>query len=389
MLGWRSIAWVNAFLSMICPGTSTVEPSNVCRGSGVQKCCCISISDTIATLRIRNEPILGHGLQHFFWICLSFLEDGLDSCFFFGLGCSELRTGFMCHCMLHVSMWSWMKMSVKMRSTTWKLIEPLTIATLLVFWGWILLRKRIVCQWRFRIGTSQRGFVFRSDFSKLKLYTIRFEYPFYMIHSWIPSFFCRSTTAFQRFWKKKQKFIPGPSKGCQLNPKGWLIDTRYTEPFGTQTGRSRYRLLLQDVVSNRFIWDPLIDFLRSSRHFHRHQGADHIFLFADGQGPRIWDTGSARKNQGILTIKTIPAEIKGCTWLYNKPLLNTSHNSKKLIPFMYPPKINMSPEKGPISKETWLVFQLSFFRAELFFFWGGVTTSVFPVKAVKIAKCQL
>ena len=112
----------------------------------------------------------------------------------------------------------------------------------------------------------------------------------------IPSFFCRSTTAFQRFSKKKaQKFIPAPSNGCQVNPKGWLIDTRYTEPFGTQTGRSRYRFLLEDVVSNRFIWDPLIDFLRSSRHFHRHQGADHIFLFADGQGPRIWDTDLREK----------------------------------------------------------------------------------------------
>ncbi len=35
-------------------------------------------------------------------------------------------------------------------------------------------------------------------------------------------------------------YIPAPSKGCQLNPKGWLIDKSITEPFGTQTGRSRY-----------------------------------------------------------------------------------------------------------------------------------------------------
>ncbi len=68
----------------------------------------------------------------FFWNFHHFWKMVLTAVFF-GLGCSELRTGFMCHCMLHVSMWSWMKMSVKMRSTTWKLIEPLTIATLLFF----------------------------------------------------------------------------------------------------------------------------------------------------------------------------------------------------------------------------------------------------------------
>ena len=34
-------------------------------------------------------------------------------------------------------------------------------------------------------------------------------------------------------------YIPAPSKGCQLNPKGWQIDTLFSEPFGTQTGRSR------------------------------------------------------------------------------------------------------------------------------------------------------
>ena len=27
--------------------------------------------------------------------------------------------------------------------------------------------------------------------------------------------------------------VPAPPQGCQLNPKGWWIDTRSTEPFGT------------------------------------------------------------------------------------------------------------------------------------------------------------
>lgn len=49
-------------------------------------------------------------------------------------------------------------------------------------------------------------------------------------------------------------------------------------------------ILNMDEVSNRFIFDPMMDLLRKSRHFHRLNGADHIFLFADGQGPRIWDS---------------------------------------------------------------------------------------------------
>ena len=28
-------------------------------------------------------------------------------------------------------------------------------------------------------------------------------------------------------------YIGGPSKGCQLNPKGWRIEYPVTEPFGT------------------------------------------------------------------------------------------------------------------------------------------------------------
>ena len=37
----------------------------------------------------------------------------------------------------------------------------------------------------------------------------------------------------------KKLIIPAPSKGCQLNNKGWWIST-LQEPFDTQTGRSRY-----------------------------------------------------------------------------------------------------------------------------------------------------
>lgn len=47
-----------------------------------------------------------------------------------------------------------------------------------------------------------------------------------------------------------------------------------------------------DSISNEYLWEPMMEFLRGSKYFHRHEGADHIFLFADGQGPRIWDSTS-------------------------------------------------------------------------------------------------
>lgn len=39
--------------------------------------------------------------------------------------------------------------------------------------------------------------------------------------------------------------IPTPSKRCQLNLKGWIIDTPATEPFGH---RSRYKFLLLKIL---------------------------------------------------------------------------------------------------------------------------------------------
>eukprot|EP00392_Amoebophrya_sp_AT5.2_P007891 g7910.t1 len=45
-----------------------------------------------------------------------------------------------------------------------------------------------------------------------------------------------------------------------------------------------------DQLSSRYIWEPVLHFLRESEYYHRQQGQDHIFLFADGQGPRIFDS---------------------------------------------------------------------------------------------------
>lgn len=43
-------------------------------------------------------------------------------------------------------------------------------------------------------------------------------------------------------------------------------------------------------ISKKYIWEPLVHRLRKSFWFQRNNGRDHIFLFADGQGPRIWDS---------------------------------------------------------------------------------------------------
>lgn len=55
-----------------------------------------------------------------------------------------------------------------------------------------------------------------------------------------------------------------------------------------------------DLLSNRHIWSPLVEFLRSSVHYHRNQGRDHIFLFADGQGPRIWDSYDLLRSESVF-----------------------------------------------------------------------------------------
>eukprot|EP00435_Cladocopium_sp_Y103_P051299 s1495_g15.t2 len=65
-----------------------------------------------------------------------------------------------------------------------------------------------------------------------------------------------------------------------------------------------------DEVSNRFIFDPMMDFLRKSRHFHRLNGADHIFLFADGQGPRIWDSYDLLRSDAVF----LSPESRCPTW---------------------------------------------------------------------------
>lgn len=65
-----------------------------------------------------------------------------------------------------------------------------------------------------------------------------------------------------------------------------------------------------DHASDVAIWGPVLDFLRQSRHYHRKQGADHIFLFADGQGPRIWDSYDVFRSESVF----MSPESKCPTW---------------------------------------------------------------------------
>lgn len=65
-----------------------------------------------------------------------------------------------------------------------------------------------------------------------------------------------------------------------------------------------------DQISNEFLWEPLLESLKRSKYFHRKNGADHIFLFADGQGPRIWDSYDLIRSESIF----LSPESKCPTW---------------------------------------------------------------------------
>lgn len=65
-----------------------------------------------------------------------------------------------------------------------------------------------------------------------------------------------------------------------------------------------------DSASSKQIWEPLLDFLKKSKYYQRRQGKDHIFLFADGQGPRIWDSYDIVRSESVF----MSPESKCPTW---------------------------------------------------------------------------
>lgn len=58
------------------------------------------------------------------------------------------------------------------------------------------------------------------------------------------------------------------------------------------------------------LWDPLVAFLAQQPSYHRRGRMDHIFLFADGQGPRIWDAYDLIQSDSIF----LAVESKCPTW---------------------------------------------------------------------------
>lgn len=65
-----------------------------------------------------------------------------------------------------------------------------------------------------------------------------------------------------------------------------------------------------DEGASALIWDPLMRFLHSFPWFVRRNQRDHIFLFADGQSARIWDSYDLVRGEAILLM----TESKCPTW---------------------------------------------------------------------------
>lgn len=86
---------------------------------------------------------------------------------------------------------------------------------------------------------------------------------------------------------------------------------RYVEINKNATNEeNKDTMVNMDKLSGELIWEPMLLFLRSSVHYHRNQGRDHIFLFADGQGPRIWDSYDMLRTESVF----LSPESKCPTW---------------------------------------------------------------------------
>lgn len=68
--------------------------------------------------------------------------------------------------------------------------------------------------------------------------------------------------------------------------------------------------IANDGEAAALLWDPLVRFLDASPWFRRHGGRDHIFLFADGQSARIWDSYNLVRGESIFFM----VEAKCPTW---------------------------------------------------------------------------
>jgi len=78
----------------------------------------------------------------------------------------------------------------------------------------------------------------------------------------------------------------------------------YGTCLSTQAG------IKDDSTAGPLLWDPLVRYLASSPWFTKRNQRDHVFLFADGQSTRIWDSYDLVNSEAILMM----TESKCPTW---------------------------------------------------------------------------
>eukprot|EP00438_Fugacium_kawagutii_P009265 Skav235215 [mRNA] locus=scaffold3995:44837:46101:+ [translate_table: standard] len=77
--------------------------------------------------------------------------------------------------------------------------------------------------------------------------------------------------------------------------------------------------LENDEAATEMIWDPLLRYLFAQPWFHRRKQMDHIFVFADGQSARVWDSYDLVRSEAIFMMVEHPGRI--CGDLLDKLLL--------------------------------------------------------------------
>jgi len=67
--------------------------------------------------------------------------------------------------------------------------------------------------------------------------------------------------------------------------------------------------LENDEAAAKVIWDPLLQYLFSQQWFHRRKQMDHIFIFADGQSARVWDSYDLVRSEAIFMMVESPGRL--------------------------------------------------------------------------------
>ena len=67
--------------------------------------------------------------------------------------------------------------------------------------------------------------------------------------------------------------------------------------------------LENDEAAAKEIWDPLLQYLFSQQWFHRRKQMDHIFIFADGQSARVWDSYDLVRSEAIFMMVESPGRL--------------------------------------------------------------------------------